>query len=104
MNPTKKTKLEAAGWKVGDAADFLGLSADEAAYIELKIALSEQLKKRRLKQKLTQIEMANLVESSQSRVAKMEAADTSVSIDLLIKSLLALGASRKELATAIAAS
>jgi predicted XRE-type DNA-binding protein len=104
MNPTKKAKLEAAGWKVGDAADFLGLSADEAAYIELKIALSEQLKKRRLKQKLTQIEMANLVESSQSRVAKMEAADTSVSIDLLIKSLLALGASRKELAIAIAAS
>jgi predicted transcriptional regulator len=103
MKPNKKDKLEAAGWKVGNTNDFLGLSADEAAYIELKLALSEQLRKRRLKKKLTQIEVAQIVASSQSRVAKMESGDSTVTVDLLVKSLLALGATRKELATAIAA-
>jgi predicted XRE-type DNA-binding protein len=103
MKPNKKEKLEAAGWKVGDTNDFLGLSADEAAYIELKLALSDQLRKRRLKKKLTQIEVAEIVASSQSRVAKMESGDATVTVDLLVKSLLALGATRKELATAIAA-
>jgi predicted XRE-type DNA-binding protein len=103
MKPNKKDKLEAAGWKVGNTNDFLGLSADEAAYIELKLALSDQLRKRRLKKKLTQIEVAEIVASSQSRVAKMESGDSTVTVDLLVKSLLALGATRKELATAIAA-
>lgn len=103
MKQSKKDKLEAAGWKVGTSADFLGLSADEIAYIELKLALSEQLRKRRLKKKLTQIEVAEIVASSQSRVAKMESGDATVSVDLLVKSLLALGATRRELATAIAA-
>jgi predicted transcriptional regulator len=103
MKPSKKTKLEASGWKVGSSTDFLGLSSDEAAYIELKLALSEQLRKKRLKKKLTQIELAQLVSSSQSRVAKMEAGDATVTVDLLVKSLLALGTTRKELAHAIAA-
>jgi predicted transcriptional regulator len=103
MKPNKKDKLEAAGWKVGNTNDFLGLSADEAAYIELKLALSDQLRKRRLKKKLTQIEVAEIVASSQSRVAKMESGDSTVTVDLLVKSLLALGATRKELAIAIAA-
>jgi ribosome-binding protein aMBF1 (putative translation factor) len=103
MKPSKKANLEAAGWKVGNATDFLGLSADEAAYIELKLALSEELRKKRLKKKLTQIELAQLVASSQSRVAKMEAGDATVTVDLLVKSLLALGTTRKQLAHAIAA-
>lgn len=103
MKKSKKDNLEAAGWKVGTAADFLSLNADEAAYIELKLALSHQLRKRRLKKKLTQIEVAEIVASSQSRVAKMEAGDATVTVDLLVKSLLALGATRRELATAIAA-
>ena len=103
MKPSKKARLEATGWKVGSATDFLGLSPDEAAYIELKLSLSEQLRKKRSKQKLTQIELAQLVGSSQSRVAKMEAGDSTVTVDLLVKSLLALGTTRKELAHAIAA-
>jgi ribosome-binding protein aMBF1 (putative translation factor) len=103
MKPSKKANLEAAGWKIGNATDFLGLSADEATYIELKLALSEELRKKRLKKKLTQIELAQLVASSQSRVAKMEAGDATVTVDLLVKSLLALGTTRKQLAHAIAA-
>lgn len=101
MKADKRKKLESKGWKVGSANDFLSLTPEETAYIELKLSLSNSLKERRSKVKLSQVEVAKLVKTSQSRVAKMEAGDPSVSIDLLIKSLLALGASPKDLAKAI---
>lgn len=98
MNTAKKRRLEAKGWKVGTAREFLNLSAEEAAYVELKLALSKNLQEYRRQRKLTQEELARRLKSSQSRIAKMEAGDPSVSIDLLVRSLLALGASRKRLA------
>ena len=102
MKAAKQKKLESRGWKVGGASEFLGLSPEETAYIELKLALSSSLKAKRTAKQLSQVEMAKLVKTSQSRVAKMEAGDPSVSIDLLIKSLLALGVSVKEVAKTIA--
>ena len=102
MKAAKQKKLESKGWKLGSAEEFLNLSKEEAAYIELKHALSSSLKARRTMQKLSQVELAKRVKTSQSRVAKMEAGDPSVSIDLLIKSLLALGASPQEVARAMA--
>ena len=101
MRATKKKRLESKGWKVGTAAEFLRLTPEESAYIELKLKLADSLRKRRQRRKLTQIELATLVSSSQSRIAKMESGDPSVSIDLLVRSLLALGASNKELAKII---
>lgn len=101
MKQTKRTKLEAKGWKVGSSDEFLDLTAEEAAYIEMKIALSEKLRQKRRRKRMTQAELARLVQSSQSRVAKMESGDPSVSIDLLMKSLLALGVSKKELGRSI---
>lgn len=101
MQDSKRKKLEAAGWKVGSADEFLGLTPEESAYIEMKLALSHTLRQRRIRNKLSQIELAKMVHSSQSRIAKMEAGDPSVSIDLIMKSLLALGASRKDVAKAI---
>ena len=101
MKVSKRRKLEKAGWKVGSVDDFLGLSPEESAYIEMKLALSRSLKQRRIKKRLSQVAFAQKIDSSQSRVAKMEAADPSVSIDLLMKSLLALGASKKDVAKAI---
>ena len=98
----KRQKLERNGWRVGTASDFLGLSAEESAYIEMKLALSETLRKEREKKKLSQVQFAQLIASSQSRVAKMEAADSSVSMDLLVKSLLALGVARKKVARVLA--
>lgn len=98
MNRTKKKRLEAKGWKVGTPAEFLNLSPEEAAYVELKLTLSKNLQEYRRNKNLTQEELARLLKSSQSRVAKMEAGDPSVSLDLLVRSLLALGASRKHLA------
>jgi predicted transcriptional regulator len=98
----KKAKLEAAGWRVGTAAEFLKLSKEEAAMIEIKLSLAESLRKRRQARKLSQTQLARRLGSSQSRVAKMEAADPSVSIDLLLKALLELGATRAQVAKALA--
>jgi ribosome-binding protein aMBF1 (putative translation factor) len=103
VKQSKRQKLERNGWRVGTASDFLGLSAEESAYIEMKLALSEALREEREKKKLSQVQFARLIASSQSRVAKMEAADSSVSMDLLVKSLLALGVARKKVARALAA-
>ena len=102
MHKSKKRRLEAKGYRVGDAEDFLGLSADESAYIDLKMALSQALAQRRKQRRLTQVELARKLNSSQSRVAKMEKGDPTVSVDLLVKALLAMGATRQSIAKAIA--
>lgn len=102
MRTAKRKRLEAKGWKLGTAAEFLNLSSEEAAYIELKLTLSRNLQKYRQEKKLTQEELARLLKSSQSRVAKMEAGDPSVSLDLLVRSLFMLGASKKHLAQMLA--
>jgi len=98
MREAKRKRLEGKGWKVGGVNEFLNLSPEEAAYIELKLKLADGLRKHQRRRRLTQIELARRVKSSQSRVAKMEAGDPSVSLDLLVRSLLALGASGAELA------
>ena len=82
---------------MGSVADFLELSAAEAALVELKLTLGRTLRERRTERGLTQAELARQLQSSQSRVAKMEAADASVSVDLLVRSLLVLGATAEEL-------
>jgi ribosome-binding protein aMBF1 (putative translation factor) len=102
MRKDKRTRLEAQGWKFGTAKDFLSLSEEESAYIELKIRLSEALRQRRQEKGLSQVDLAAKLRSSQSRVAKMEAGDSSVSLDLLIRSLITLGASDRELSKIIA--
>jgi hypothetical protein len=102
MDRAKRDGLRAAGWLSGDAADFLELSPEEAAFVELKLALGDYLRRLRRENSWTQSEVAHRLGSSQSRVAKMEAADASVSVDLLVRSLLALGASRAEVGRVIA--
>lgn len=101
MNRSKRQRLEAAGWKFGSAAEFLGLSAEEEAFIEIKLALVSALKRLRASREWTQVQVARRIGSSQSRVAKMEAGDRLVSIDLLVRTLLALGASRRDVARII---
>lgn len=103
MKPAKKRRLVAGGWIVGDAKRFLGLTDEEAAFIGLKLALTDCLKRRRLDLGLTQTQLAKRLESSQSRVAKMEAGDRSVSLDLLVRSLFAIGMTQKELGKVITA-
>jgi DNA-binding XRE family transcriptional regulator len=101
MRNSKRHKLEAAGWKVGSTADFLGLSKEEELLIDMKLALANKLKARRQQRKLTQSDVAKRLGSSQSRIAKMEVADKSVSLDLLVRSLLSLGATCQDIAGTI---
>ncbi len=102
MDKKKKEVLESKGYKVGSVEELLGLSGEESEYIELKLALSDALAKRRKKSNLSQAQLAKRLKSSQSRVAKMEKGDPTVSVDLLVKSLLAMGANKKSIAKAIA--
>ena len=74
MNKTKKQRLEAKGWKVGTVREFLSLSPEETEYVELKLTLSKNLQERRRSLKLTQHQMARLLKSSQSLIAKSKLA------------------------------
>ena len=104
MDEEKRKRLRAAGWKTGSAYDFLEMTEEEASYVELKVVLSAAVRKLRQDRHLTQAQLAKLMQSSQSRVAKAEAGDTSVSLDLLIRSLLSMGASNRDLANLISES
>lgn len=102
MDTNKRKRLEAAGWKVGSAKEFLNLSDEEETLVELRVALGSSLKHQRTKKRLSQTDLAKQLRSSQSRVAKMEAGDPSVTLDLQIRALLSLGATRKDVARAVA--
>jgi DNA-binding XRE family transcriptional regulator len=93
-------RVRALGWKDGTVAEFLGLTAEESALIEIKLALSRRLRERRQK-RMTQAQLAEKLQSSQSRIAKAETGDSSVSMDLLVCAMLATGASLKEIGKAI---
>jgi hypothetical protein len=101
MDEMKQARLEAKGWKVGTVTEFLDLAPEEAALIEIKLALSKSLRERREK-RMTQVELAERMHSSQPRIAKAEGGDRSVSLDLLMRAMLATGATPKEIGTAIA--
>jgi len=101
MNAEKKKRLEAAGWQATTVQEFLHLDAADVEYIETKLALSRRLRELRAKKRLTQTTLAAALKTSQSRVAKMEKGDPTVSVDLLLQALFRLGLSRKELARTI---
>jgi predicted XRE-type DNA-binding protein len=101
MKKSKRARLEAQGWRFGSTADFLELTPQEAAFVETKLALSQTLRHRRTAQRLSQLDLAKRLRSSQSRVAKMEAADPTVSVDLLLRGLFALGATLRDVSLAI---
>lgn len=102
MDAGKKRRLKEAGWRTGSVAEFLELTPEDSALIEIKLRLAELAKKARARRHLSQTDLAQRLGSSQSRVAKIEAGDPSVSLDLLVRASLASGATRKELARAIA--
>lgn len=97
MRQAKRKRLESKGWAVGSAQEFLGLTDEEAQFVELRLRLADGLKKTRSARRLTQTQAAEVVGSSQSRVAKMESGDATVSVDLLVRSLLRMGASTRDI-------
>jgi len=98
MDKAKRKRLEAKGWKLGSASEFLGLSEAEATLVEMKLNLSRALRARRQARGFSQVALARRLKSSQSRVAKMEAADPTVSVELLLRALITLGASSRDIA------
>lgn len=98
MDARKKSRLESTGWTVKDSGDFLELTSMERELVAMRVALGRSLKAYRQKKRLTQSALAKRLGSSQSRVARMEGGDASVSLDLLIQGLLALDATRKDVA------
>ena len=103
MKTTKRKTLERAGWRTGSADEFIGLKPEETALVNMRLSLAEKLRGRRTKLGLSQTELALRLGSSQSRVAKMEAGEADVSLDLLVRAMLNMGASTREVAHAIAA-
>ncbi len=101
MKTARRKKLEQAGWRVGTAAEFLELTPDEEIIVNMKVALAAEIKALRERQNVSQVELAKRIGSSQSRIAKAEAADGSVSLELLVRSLVSLGASQQEIGRVI---
>jgi DNA-binding XRE family transcriptional regulator len=101
MKKSKVEKLRAAGWKVGGVREFLGLSDEDVALIDLKLAFAEFLREMRRRRDLSQTELAKRIGSSQSRVAKMEAGDASVSLDLMFRTAFSLGVSVRDIGRTI---
>ncbi len=102
MDTFKRERLEAAGFKIGSVAEFLNLTEEEIALVEVKLALAACLKEKRAERQLTQAQAARMLNSSQSRIAKIEAADPSVSMDLQIRALIRMGVTRQKLGESIA--
>jgi len=100
MKADKLARLQATGWKVGSAKDFLQLSEEEARLVALKFSLISAVKKSRIKHKLSQIDLAQRMKSSQSRIAKIEAGDPSVSLDLIVRALIASGSTTRDIQAA----
>ncbi len=102
MKKSKLNRLRAAGWSVGGVREFLELSDEDVALIELKLAVADVIRRTRQRRELTQTGLAKLIGSSQSRVAKMEAGDSSVSLDLMFRTAFSLGLSASEVSKLIA--
>ena len=101
MKASKRERLEKAGWKVGETQEFLALSDAEMALVDVRVSLARDLRRRRKEKRISQATLAKRIGSSQSRVAKMEAGDPSVTIDLLMRTLLSTGSTPAEIARVI---
>ena len=103
MRREPREDLEARGFKETTVGEWLELTPEQIEMIELRVALATKLRRMREGRKMTQADLARRIGTSQPRVSKMESGDPAVTVDLLIRSLLALGASRRVIGRAIAA-
>ena len=101
MKPAKHSELKLRGWRVGSVAEFLGLTPDEEALIEIKLALSRSLKRRR-ESVMTLAELAEKLDATEPKLAKAESGDVSVPMELLVRAMLTTGATAQDIGKAIA--
>jgi ribosome-binding protein aMBF1 (putative translation factor) len=99
MDKQTRARLEAAGYWVGDAEDWLGLSEEERRMVELRVEVSRLVRHLRELHGLSQVQLAKKMKSSQSRVAKIEAGEADVSLDLSFRALFAAGGNLADLAS-----
>jgi predicted DNA-binding protein (UPF0251 family) len=102
MNEEKRKRFEAAGWKVGEIDEFLGLTPEESAIVDMKFNLAKALHEKRKRLRISQSTFARRIKTTQPKIALAEKRADSVSIDFFVRSLLAIGASKKEIAVAMA--
>ena len=102
MDPKKKQRLEAQGWKFGDYADFLGMSAEEKAVVEMRLAAAREVDRLREEQGVSQRELARRMGTKQPTVSRMLAEPASTTFDSLFRALLALGSTPRKIAAALA--
>src|SRR6476660_4955072 len=91
MNLKKLKALEAAGWKFGDAADFLGMTDEERQLLDARVGVAKAVRRQREVRKLSQQQLATRIQTSQPRMVKIERAATDVSLDQLLRAFAAAG-------------
>ena len=101
MDVKERKRLEAAGWTNGNAEGFLGMSPEEAAYLEVKLTLAREVEAQRKKAGLSQSELAVKLKNRQPNIARIEKAQQSVTIDALVKTLLSLGLTPRKIAAVL---
>jgi transcriptional regulator with XRE-family HTH domain len=101
MDRETRERLEEAGFRVGSAAEFLGLSEEERRVVELRLAASRVVRERRERGGLTQQRLARLIGSSQSRVAKLETGGAGISLDLVMRAVFAVGGDLRDVVNAL---
>jgi HTH-type transcriptional regulator / antitoxin HipB len=99
MDEAKKKRLEALGYWVGDYGDFLGLTEAERQHVELRIALSNAVRRLREAKGLTQKALGKMIASTQARVAKVETGTVEVSLDLMFRAFFAAGGKLEDLSS-----
>jgi transcriptional regulator with XRE-family HTH domain len=101
INPEKKERLERRGWRLTTAREWLGLTAAEMAVIDARILLANAIRNQRKNSRLSQTELARLMGSNQSRVAKIENLDREVTVDLQLRAIFAANPSAAREFTAL---
>jgi ribosome-binding protein aMBF1 (putative translation factor) len=98
MNIEKRKRLEAAGWVSGDAADFLGMSPEEARLLKIKLNLAREIESQRKKKGISQTALAAQIDMKHPNFARLKKNPERVTMDVLFKILLSLGNSPKRIA------
>lgn len=102
LDKTRIKKLENAGWKMGDFGDAFALSAEDRAFVEMRLAAAREVDRLREEQGVSQRELARRMGTKQPTVSRMLAEPSSTTFDSLFRALLALGSTPRQIAAALA--
>jgi ribosome-binding protein aMBF1 (putative translation factor) len=91
MDSKKRDRLRAAGWRIGDAVDFLSMSEEERQLLDARVELALAVRRQRQAKRLSQKDLGTRLQTSQPRVAKIERAASDVSLDQLVRAFAVAG-------------